>query len=226
MLTKIEALYLGILRVFILIVATFALLAAVFAFVSAGPPLLRHLGLGWGSSAAEPMLSQFIQEKGEEGAVAQAGNADFSPVRVPTLSADAAAAARTLHEYTKDRSGATEADWQRSVVAFVQNAPPPDRDAYQASLKRLADQLGASKGVPLSMQQVGELLRWHQQRFLAARAVAAGQNALDAGQFILALYSAGAAFLFFIFITFTFLFVKIERSLRSTRAVKAELPSA
>lgn len=215
MLARLETLYLGILRVVILVIATLALIAAVVGFVGAVPSLLRQLDLVAEPEPAGGTLGEYVAEKKLTAASTEKDVQD-----APTDDAvdpDLAAAAKALRRYTLDMKGPEEATWRAELVKSVDRVSPGQGDAYLKSVRSLADQLVASKGKKLTLDQVAELMGWHEQRFVEAAGRIEGERAADATGSSLTLYAAGSAFVLFILITFTFLFVKIERSLRVVR---------
>lgn len=219
MLARLETLYLGILRVVILVIATLALLVAVLGAASALPQLLARLGLSSQPAIQGGTLGEFIMEMK---ATKSTGATSESPYSAPAIDPGLAAAAKALQRYTHGAGGLKVADWERLLTASADRVPVGRSAEYSASVVRLADQLSVSKGKPLTVEQVGELMAWHERKFIAAASDEDDKCLADTAKSSLTLYAAGAAFVLFILITFTFLFVKIERSLRvvRTRAVE------
>jgi hypothetical protein len=221
MLNRIEATYLGLLRVVILIVASLALIGAALALVSAAPPVLRLLGIGAPAPDDTGTLGNFIAEKKLEGIQSEEGTA--SP---PSVQPDIAQAAKDLQEYLA-RQGAPKTpeglkDLEGILTGQMQQVPSSEQDGYAVNLKGLTGQLLKSKGKPLNPDRLDELIAWHRQHFVSDRQADAERKAADAVAFGVRLRIAAGAFVAFILVVFVFLFVKVERSLRLVRTVRAD----
>lgn len=222
MLLRLETAYLGILRVVILVIATVALIVAALALASAFPTLIRQLGMSAKNEAVGGKLGEFIAEK--KLTVQMEPSTETAPQTTTRyLNVNLISAAKTLYTYLKADIGVTEQELRSGIEKSSETALPVLAiPAYYKDLKVLTDQLAASKGKRLTTPQVGELVAWHQARFLSDFNAKSASDAQDAAAFYVKIYAAGAAFMFFILVVFTFLFVKIERSLRLVRTVRSD----
>lgn len=222
MLSRIESAYLGLLRIVILIVATIALLACVIALALSAPPILRLTGLTAPPPSDTANLGGFIAEK----RIQDTQTAESTASDTPPVPSDLAAAARNLLDYLA-RQGAPKTDANLKVVtdglrqSFGQ-VPADAQDGYPASVKALTEQLLKSKGKPLDPTRLDELVTWHRERYVADRQEDAARKLADGVAFIERLKIASGAFMAFTMIIFVFLFVKVERSLRLVRTVRAD----
>ncbi len=218
---------LGILRVIILIGATLALLVALGAFVSALPALMRQVGISHDTPATGGSLGDYVDERK---ATAPQANTDGTATPVPAakrnIDPNLAAAARNVFDYlSKEKAGKPLIIVPKLEDAFVSSSadvPLVNKADYYKDAKRLSDQLEASKGKRLTVEQVGDLFQWHEHKFVADLTAKEAKRLADTGASLLKLYIAGYAFTAFILVVFTFLFVKIERSLRVVRVVRTE----
>ncbi|MBY8823794.1 hypothetical protein [Sphingomonas colocasiae] len=208
MLAKLEQVYLGILRVVILVAATVALLVAGFGLASAIPPLIRSSGLTETSKPNGGTLAEFIAEQKITETVSDAPK-DVEAFILPDLKA----AAKILHTYLGQRTTTKLTDWEKGLQSFADEMPGHSL-TYATSVLDVANQLKISKGKPLSEERVAQLVDWHKNRFEANVSARAASEVEANARFWLTLGGAGAAFLAFVLIIFIFLFVKIERSLR------------
>ena len=217
MLGKLETLYLGVLRGFILIVATLALVAAVLLIVTSVPQLMTRMGL----TASEPQsssLAEFIAEQKPVGDPVE-GEAVGAELLVNPVIRDAA---QNFHGYLGQRATATAKDWEQGLQRYRDSFPIDIADDYAISVRRLSEELRASRGKPLSEQRVGALVEWHKNRFAENQAAEVAERAAADAAFKLKIASAFGAFMLFVFITFIFLFVRIERNLRLVRVQVGE----
>jgi hypothetical protein len=219
MLSRLETAYLGLLRIVILIAASLALIVAALGLASAVPPLLRKAGVTGDTTTPHPSLAQFIEEKKVEGTTA---SDPLKPGDVIPVDPNVRDAAANLTKYIKTGSLLKQKDWETIITKSGSDTPNNAISQYDESLKALTDQLLQSKGKPLPLARVAEMLQWHQQKFndeINARAVA---DSMASAKFYSTMMVAGSAFLFFVLIVFVFLFVKIERSLRVVHTIRSD----
>jgi len=212
MLSRLETLYLGLLRGFILIVATLALVAAALLVVSSVPELLTRVGI----TKTQPESSSLAQFIAEQKPTEANQDAEEAPAEVPVDPAIKEAAGN-FHSYLGGRATVSVKDWEQGLQAYKNDFSPEIGNDYASSLKRLSEELKASQGKPLSEKRVGALIDWHKNRFVAARAAEQAERAGADAAFMFKMEAAFAAFVLFAFITFIFLFVRIERNLRLVR---------
>ena len=223
MLTRIENIYLGTLRVVVLVIATIALAVATFSSLKALPGLARWVGVAPAPVIQGGTLSEYVAEK-KESVPAKPGVATADPTTDIPADADTEASARTLQSYTKAIGGMTIPRWRSELQDMAyRGVPSAHLEAYRRDLHALTDQLGKSTGRKLTLEQVRELLTWNLAQF-AADAQAQDAKALtETARAANTLYVAVAAFLLFMLVVFAFLFVKIERSLRLVRTTRLEV---
>jgi hypothetical protein len=215
-LRRLEAAYLGLLRVVVLIAATLALLAAGVRLLSAVPPLLRWLGITEAKKPSGGTLQEFIDEQRITGA---SGNAPSTSSPEPFVLDDIKTAAKTIHDYLGKRATSPESAWRQSLQSAADTLPGHQVE-YAASAKEMADQLASGTGKPLSETRVAQLFDWQKNRFEADLQARAARQAEGNVRFWVTVAGSGAAFLAFVLIVFVFLFVKIERSLRVVHTVR------
>lgn len=221
MLSKLESLYLGVLRSFILVVATLALLAAAILVVTSVPQLLTRMGI----TQSEPQSSSLAEFIAEQKPADASSSSDDQLPAVMSIDPDVREAARNFHSYLGDRATVSVKDWEQGLQSLKDDFASEIAGDYALSVKRLSLELKESKGKPLAEKRVGALVDWHKSRFEANRAAEAAERATADAAFKLQLMSAFGAFMLFVFITFIFLFVRIERNLRVMR-VQVEEPYA
>ena len=226
MLTRLEGIYLNILRVVILVAATLALVVAAFAFVGSAPLLLKQLGVGTDANIEGGNLAQFIAEQrtiGNEQTTTGTSEAAPSQDNLAPASALRASAGRLAAYVNRHhQAGASRETVEKALTQSMASLPVEHHAAFIESLDRLTAELGASTGTPLTPDQVEELLNWHQANFLARATENAANEQLSGMTTLTALATAGGAFFIFLVIVFCFLFVKIERNLRLVRVASEE----
>jgi len=219
LLSRIEGFYLSILRVIILAAATIALVIVVLGFVRSAPLLIQQLGI---DATQQQMtggsLSEFVSEKRAEGIETAAAPEKTSRPETPQTIKDAVA---LLARYHKERLGEElDVNGATGVLMERHSALPIEyQAAYGASIKRLMEQLVASKGSPLQMDQINELMNWHDQKFQSNVESQAAKKATDNVAALQAMGVSAVALLVFLLIVFCFIFVKIERNLRLVQMV-------
>jgi len=217
MLTKLESLYLGLLRGFILVAATLALVASALLVITTVPDLLTRAGLTK-AEAPRSSLAEFISEQKPQ---EQAAQTDPGTPKL-AVDPDISKAAQNIRRYLADRATIPVTTWEQALQGAKNGQPAALQSRYAASVVTLTDELLASKGRPLSERRVTELLDWHDHRFAASvQDEEAAKAAADAA-FKFKMGAAFGALLLFIFIAFIFLFVRIERNLRVVRVAQAE----
>jgi hypothetical protein len=219
MLSRLETAYLGMLRIVILIAASLALIVVALGLASAVPPLLWKAGLTGDTTTPRPNLAQFIEEKKVEGTTSID---PLKPGDITPVDPNVRDAATNLTKYLKSGSPIKEKDWEAIITKSGSDAPNNAIAQYDDSLKTLTDQLLQSKGKPLPLARVAEMLQWHQQKFNDEMNSRAAADSMASAKFYSTMMVAGSAFLFFVLIVFVFLFVKIERSLRVVHTVRAD----
>lgn len=217
MLEKLERVYLGALRIIILITATLALLAAIGGLASLVPTVIQWSGLGASEAPTGGTLGQFISEQKITETSASTADGETGTSEPVTYS-DISQAARDIDTYLGKRGSISREEWASSLQRQALNMDDQGF-AYAADVRRLTGQLLKSKGKPLSEDKLFELLNWHSERFKQNLASLRASDAEASAVFWIKLGTAGAAFLAFISIIFIFLFVKIERNLRVVQTV-------
>jgi hypothetical protein len=214
MLTKMETIYLGLLRGFILIAATLALLAAALLVVTTIPDILTRTGI----TKTEPprsSLSQFMAEqKPQESTLDETGTTAETIV-----DPEIATAAKNIRKYLGTNA---TGNWEQGLQAAANQLPPAVQSKYRRSLVTLTEELLASTGKKLSERKVAELVEWHQRRFVSTVQEQEQEKAAADAAFTWKIGAAFAALMMFVLIAFIFLFVRIERNLRVVRVQQAE----
>lgn len=220
LLSRIEGFYLSILRVIILAAATIALVVVVLGFVRSAPLLAQQLGM----KAAEQQttggnLSEFISQKRTEGIEASAP--EPSAAGAPVIPKNIKEAVSLLARYDKERLGEDlNVSGAEGVLMERFDALPTEyQGAYGESIKGIMEQLTASKGKPLTMDQINEMINWHDQKFQANVEAQTAKRAADNVSAVQAMIVSAVALMVFLLIVFCFIFVKIERNLRLVQMV-------
>ena len=217
MLSKIENTYLYLLRVLVLAVATAALVVLVLGVIGSLPLITDRPGaVHMTYRVPETDLGAFIEEKRAEGVTAppvQDGDPTAPPDDTP---ANIRSAATLLVQYVKTRDGQVvdEKDARSALMGHRAAVPAGYQDAYGDSLTALMRQLVKSTGRSLSIDQINDLIKWHQEKFTSAAEANENRKIEKRTQAITALGVAGGALVAFFLVVFCFLFVKIERNLR------------
>lgn len=217
MLERLERGYLGLLRIIILILATCALIAAGAAILTAVTEKVRS-ARAESQSVSGGDLASFIQqqkdastaEKGEGASTVELGEGD--PIVLP----DIRTAAKNLVTYLGKRS---EIPYRDMAKLLQEKADTLELEGtgYASDLKSLTEQLKASKGKPLSLTRVGNLVDWHFTNYKLSIERAELEKAEARSKLQIAIGVAAAAFVSFLLTIFVFIFVKIERNLRVVR---------
>lgn len=223
-LAKLEDVYLNILRVVVLGLATLALLAVIFGVLRAIPYLPAWLN---GSSAVHVSggsLVDWVGEKRQEGVTVAPADADGNTTSTPTPPA-IKAAAQSLVLYGKNHPP-LEMDEPPVESALMEKYASVDaayQEQYADSLQVLLGQLQRSTGTPLTIDQINQLLDWQVQHFVADAKAKEAQAEEKKAASILSLEVAGGGFVIFLMIIFFFLIVKIERNLRPGQSAEGRI---
>lgn len=224
LLSRIEGFYLSILRVIILTAATIALIVVVLGFVRSAPLIAEQLGMKQADQRTTGgNLSEFITEKRAEGTEVSLPDAsDSNPRSIPKSIKDAVA---LLASYDKKRLGEDlNIPSAEGVLMERFDAVQSDyQNTYADEVKGLMQQLTASKGKPLSIEKINELINWHFKKFQQSIEEQTAKRAAENVQAIQAMTVSAVALMAFLLIVFCFIFVKIERNLRTVR-ISGEMP--
>lgn len=221
MLAKIEELYLQILRAAILVVAGLVLLAAAAAFSAAIFNGARSL-LFSASQARASGLAQFVAEKrlfaeAMNGGGAEASSASAAQPQPLAPGVADAAGVLARHAGRSGGNAVAKAELTELLNGLWLATPAAHQHAYEAGLRRLAGELSASTGRPLSRDRVLELVQWHHQSLLAEAGRLEQEKAAASADAWTWIGRAAQAFLLFVGIAFYFLLVRVERHLRLVR---------
>ena len=231
-LDRAEAAYLGILRVVILLVATLAIVVAVFGLIIGGKMFFDSKST---ASKAPPVqavtLGDWVSEKKAAAPGTTGDSADSSSggesISAPRQISDAAQYLVDYAHRTGTGPNAVSLSKMQLVKVLLnkQNEIPEQyRASYRESLKGLCYQLTISRGRPLNIDQLNELLDWHLTKFKGGATEDQTAKLLKGAAGSATLGIAGGAMLTFLLLVFCFLFVKIERNLRTLRVVEVPAP--
>ncbi|RYG88907.1 MAG: hypothetical protein EON59_02985 [Alphaproteobacteria bacterium] len=239
MLARLEALYLNILRVVILVLATILLVGAIGAIVVAGPMLLSSFQgeTNAGRLVRADDLASF--ERGQSGSGESASSDQPTAEtleRAQQADSRLRSAARNIAAYVRAKQGF--APVEPAIVGYLEDnaysLPSALFDRYCDSLLALTKDLSA-RPATAPVVDVDQLTAWHLQRFQAAAEQASAQDAAKAAEAtqrritaVLAATAAATLFGLFLLMVFVFVLVKIERNLRfeSTNAVASKLKAS
>lgn len=225
MLNKLEALYLNILRVVILVLATLLLVLAAVGAVVAGPMLLSSFGGGESNAARmvrNDRLSDFMgQGRGDSAAATPEETAEVEEAarRSDRRIREAAA---NFSRYVQRKQGFSPV--VAAVTGYIQDRadslPSSMVDRYADSILKVSADLVAAPAANAPVD-VDTLIDWHYARFTEAADAALQQDAAraadEAARRATALAAGAAAisfFMMFLLMVFVFVLVKIERNLR------------
>ncbi|MGH6998518.1 MAG: hypothetical protein ACREEO_09985 [Phenylobacterium sp.] len=220
-LTRLENLYLNILRVVILVLATILLLGAVGLAVYAAPKLMPE------ATAADERklvsgdsLQDYRRElSGGEAATALPSETDAMATS-GKIDSRIKTAAAAIAAYIQKTSGHAVplAGVETFLVERQSSLPATLQGDYADSLVRLGNDLGLAKA---PVDDLDGLIEWHFERFTAAKAEAEAQELRQAAeaaakqQTALAMGAAAVSlFVMFLLLVFGFVLVKMERNLR------------
>jgi hypothetical protein len=217
MLTKIEETYLYILRVVVLIAASLALIGAVLGAIRAAPAIASLV-----ESHPAPVvvpgatLGDFVTEK-RLAATSPQPTSSAAPNEPPQAIKDAV---DRLDDYYQRTTQGQTIDKKAAIDVLMNNRsqlPDDAQDAYAQSILSLMNQLDQSKGDPLSLDTINDLIPWHFAKFKANIDAETARRAAAQAETMQSLAVAGVGIAVFVAIVFCFLVVKIERNLRLVR---------
>jgi hypothetical protein len=226
MLTKIENVYLYLLRVLILAAATLALIAVIFGGVKALPLLTSQFSGPQASSVVRgATLREWIAEKRTEGVTA-ATDSSAPPTAQEQAPPKIEEAIGLLAQYDKQRLNEDlDRDGARAALLEVRTSVP---DAYQTAyddgVAQMMAQLLHSTGRPLTMDQINDLITWQGQKVKDSATAEIQRQQAEQVAAVGSLEIAGGALLAFLLVVFCFLFVKIERNLRLVHVADGRAP--
>lgn len=225
MLNKLEALYLNILRVVIIVLATVLLAVAAVGAVVAGPMLLSSFGGGDADAARlvrNDGLNDYLNRNAGGAPAAQAQ--DQAELESRTRGADRRfrEAAVNISRYVKAKTGM--APPEAGVIDYIQSLadslPESLKDRYADSILALSKDLTKAPAAAAPVD-VDSLIDWHFTQFHQAAEAAMQQDAMRAAEeqarrqtAVLAAGAAAGFFMMFLLLVFVFVLVKIERNLR------------
>ena len=227
-LDRLESLYLNILRITILILATLFLAGAVFGLATAVPKLLPSFG----AADARKMVTgtTLLDYRNEQRNIATATSGDTpsdSQATSNKIDSRIVAAARNLVAWGTKMGNAYELP---QVETFLDQKQKSLADSLQGDY---ADSLVAFSQDVLAYGRSGDdvnaLVNWHLAKFSAAQAQAtqadaerAAKTAIERQQAMILAGAAASAFLIFLILLFVFVLVKIERNLRIVTVQNAD----
>lgn len=214
-LNTIEAAYLFILRIFILAAATLTLLIAAISLTKALPLMSGNFDREASSGLPGGGLGGFIEEQRQSPEAEPIETQPATPS--PDITSPQIIEAATLWKSYNVRTN-FDVDLTRARAFFDKRSQAISEDhrtEYLNTLVTLMKELNASKGSPLTIDQQGQLLDWHDAKFQAQADRSDAEQAAGRLGALQAAAVAGGALLAFLMIIFCFLVVKIERNLRS-----------
>lgn len=225
MLNRLEGLYLNILRVVIIVMATVLLVGTVIGAVVAGPMLLSSFG---GDTHAARLVRGDDLESLTRTESPASGSPTGSDVSAEVIERAAGAdgrlrdSASNIADYVRAKQGVAVVE--EAVVGFLEDLAyslPADLfDPYCDSVLQLTRDLVARPAASSALN-VDQLIENHHSRFLDAAMDAQDQSSARAMEqaeqrsvAVLAATAAMAMFGLFLLMVFVFVLVKIERNLR------------
>ena len=218
MLDKIEAAYLALMRVIILVAATAALAAAVVGLVTAAPMIARQLGTHTTGQVQGADLASYIDAERGGGVPTVVDPGSGAPV-TRIIPGELAKAANLIAAYARDRAH-ERLDVPTLELALADKhaqIDPAYQKAYDESVLVLANDLSMSAGAALSTDRIDQLIEWHFSKFADGITHNTTRIALKNARGLIGLYVTAGSLACFILVLFFFLFVKIERNLRIVR---------
>jgi hypothetical protein len=219
-LDKMENLYLNILRVTILILATAFLVGATFGLITALPKLIP--ALGGADARALVNGATFKDYRDSRQSTASGVTADTTSTAGTTTdkidSRIATASQNFVAWGTKVGGNFNLGAVEHFLDGKQKSLSEPLQGDYADSLVQFSRDVLASAG---SGEDINQLIEWHLAKFSAAQAQAAEaeqaktlKTAVERQQALVLAGAAAAAFLAFLILVFVFVLVKIERNLR------------
>lgn len=224
MITKLEELYLNILRYAVVIVAGLSLIVAIASLVFAGTSLLPSMFNGQ-TELSGGNLKEFIDEQKSTAKFESSETNETNEVSNGKYESPFIKEAVNITMKYLEKLEDVHVDRTSMVAAFesqLEEIEFADREDYKTSFLSLLKQLDNSKGEPLSVEKLGELIEWHNENFKSEamnRNFQSTTGEVDSWGWIT---MAGSAFLVFIMIAFYFLFVRVERHLRLVNVVRTD----
>ena len=223
LLQRAENLYLNILRVLILAVATLALLGAIVGLLG-GLPLLKASPTSTTappSSLQAATLGDYVSEKKAAGQDVTTSPDAASTTSTVISSVGIKDAAQNIVSYVRTKMNGTLGlePTIRELQGFEADIPEPFHTSYETSLVSLTKQLTLSTGAALTPDSLEDLLRWHAAKFKTAAEEDAAKLAEEKLQASQRIQLGAYALLTFLLLVFAFIFVKIERNLRVVRTL-------
>lgn len=225
MLNRLESLYLNILRVVILVLATVLLVVAVIGAAVAGPMLLSSFGGGETNAARlvkDDRLADYLgQGTGRSGSVGAEETAELEEAARQSDRRLREAAAN-ISRYVQAKQGYSPI--VAAVTGYIQDRadslPSSLFDPYADSILKLSKDLAAAPAAAAPVD-VDRLIDWHFTQFASAAEAAQQRDAARAmeeatrrGTAMAAGVAAVSFFMMFLLLVFVFVLVKIERNLR------------
>lgn len=223
MLAKLEDIYLNILRIAVLAIATVALVVFVLTAAQTAPLMGQFIGIQPKAKVENATFAEFVSSNTSSTSSGDYGPSTETiqnyPVQIRSAGIDIAAYVNRHHGYQPPH-----ADVVRFLGSLYDSMSPPYQADYADSLEAFADQLNSSTGTPISPSQIDEAIRWHAEKFSAAANQSEQKAIADRAKSMLAVTIAGISLMAFLIIIFLFVVVKIERNLRVVRVQKTEAP--
>jgi len=222
---KLEIVYLNVLRVVILVLATVLLVGALLLTINAAKQLVPDTRT---ANARKLVASDSLQDFKSEQAGAPAGPTyqyapDVAASGPERIDSRIKTATESLAGYTSGVKGVqiNRAAVERLLSAKQLALPESLQGDYADSLVKLMNTVGKSRDPSLDPDA---LIDWHYAKFEAAKENAQAQeagravkNAAKSTQGIVMAGAAASAFFLFLVLVFGFVLVKIERNLRDVR---------
>ena len=223
-LSKLEDIYLNILRAMVLGIATIALVVFVFAAIQSGPLVSQLVGIEPKAEISDATLATFVSENRASlnaagGTSAGSDATNVSALAPPEIKVDAG----NLQQYFTKHHGyaLAETDVMTWLMKNYNEMPMQYQADYAKSLAEMTQQMVNAVGTPLSPENVDRALSWHAQKFRSGAAEAEAKAVADRAKAMLAISVAGIALLAVLIVIFFFVVVKIERNLRVVRVETA-----
>lgn len=217
MLNRIEDVYLNILRIAVLCIATIALLMFGFSVVQSGPMLGQLVGASTTTEVQNATLSAFVAENREalgspDSAVAIDTSAQVVPQRIESAAENIRAYVAKHHGFTIEMAQA-----RAHLMSFHEAMPLAYQSQYAASIEAMTKQLVDAVGEPLSTANLNRAIAWHADRFQSQIQESELRKAENTSKAVVAATVAAISLLTFLIVIFFFVVVKIERNLRVVR---------
>ena len=132
MLSKVETLYLNLLRGFILLIATLALIAAAGAIVMAVPSMIARIGEPQADTSTLS-LSNFINEQKPPQDSSAHDDSSVAESAMP-VDPQIAKAAANIRSYLGSRTDVPLKDWEQGLQSSLSEIPPGSQADYKPSL--------------------------------------------------------------------------------------------